>query len=176
MQIFVSYKGYVKVYPMPKVSEYTQALKKSAKDVGAPEVLIEDPHPVQKSKDVKAFCNQIGTTLKFLEESTQWASRAELYIGLMKEATRKDMRDQKSTLVLWDYCAKRRAMIFCCTPRNLIQLQGKTPHTATFGEEGDISNLCRFDWYEWVYLWDGSAKYPFSRLYLGRCLCPMKNE
>ena len=45
-----------------------------------------------------------------------------------------------------------------------------------FGEEGDISNLCRFDWYEWVYFWDGSAKYPLPKLYLGRCLGPMKNE
>ena len=48
MQIFVSEKGYVKVYPMSKVSEYPQALKQFAKDVGAPEVLIVDPHPVHK--------------------------------------------------------------------------------------------------------------------------------
>ena len=94
----------------------------------------------------------------------------------MKEATRKDMRAQHSPLVLWDYCAERRAMIFCLTARNLFQLQGKTPHTATFGEEGDISNLCQFDWYEWVYFWDGSANYPFPKLSLGRCLGPMKNE
>ena len=100
MQIFVSDKGYVKVYPMSKVSKYPQALKKFAKDVGAPEVLIADPHPVHKSKDVKAFCNQIGTTLKILEEYTQWASRDELYIGLMKEATRKDMRSHHSPLFL----------------------------------------------------------------------------
>ena len=64
MQILVSDKGCVKVYPVSKVSEYPQALKQLAKDVGDPEVLIEDPHPVQKSKDVRAFCNQIGTTLK----------------------------------------------------------------------------------------------------------------
>ena len=70
MQIFVSDKGYVKVYPMSKVSKYPQAMKKFVKDVGAPEVLIADPHPVHKSKDIKAFCNQIGTTLKILEEST----------------------------------------------------------------------------------------------------------
>lgn len=67
-------------------------------------------------------------------------------------------------------------MIFCLTARNLFQLQGTTPYTATFGEEGDISNLCRFDWYDWVYFWDGSAKYPFPKLSLGRCLGPVKNE
>ena len=55
MQIFVSDKGSVKVYPMSKVSEYPQALKQFAKDVGALEVLIADPHPVHKSKYVKDF-------------------------------------------------------------------------------------------------------------------------
>ena len=64
MQVFVSDKGYVKVYPMSKVSKYPQALKQFAKDFGSPEVLIADPHPVNKSKDVKDLCNQIGTTLK----------------------------------------------------------------------------------------------------------------
>ena len=67
-------------------------------------------------------------------------------------------------------------MIFYLTARNLFQTQGKTPHTVTFGEKGYISNLYRFDWYEWVYFWDGSEKYPFTKVSLGRCLGPMKNE
>ena len=167
MRIFVSDKGFVKVYPMTKVSDYPQALKMFAKDVGALDVLVADPHPSNKSKDVKAFCNQIGTTLQILEESTQWANRAELYVGLMKEATRKDLCAQHSPLVLWDYCAERRAMIFQLSARDLFQLQGSNPYTATFGEEGDISNLCRYDWYDWVYFWDGSAKFPYPKLSLG---------
>jgi len=92
---------------------------------------------------VKDFCNKIDMTLKILEESTQWVSQAELYVGLMKEATWKDMQAQHSPLVLWDYCAERRSMIFCLTTRDLFQLQGTNPYTATFGEEGDILNLCK---------------------------------
>ena len=120
MQIFVSDKGFVKVYPMKTQSEHPMALKLFAKDVGAPEILVCDPHPSQKSNNVKAFCNQIGTTLKLLEESTQWANRAELYVGLLKESTRKDLCAQHSPLVLWDYCAERRAMIYCLMARNLF--------------------------------------------------------
>ena len=67
-------------------------------------------------------------------------------------------------------------MIFCLTARNLFQLQGTNPYSATFGEEGDISNLCRFDWYDWVYFWDGSSKFPYPKLALGRCLGPTRNE
>ena len=81
MQIFVSDKGFVKVYPMRHQHEYLLALMLFAKDVGAPEILVADPHPSQKSHDVKAFCNQIGTTLKLLEESTQWANQLNCMLG-----------------------------------------------------------------------------------------------
>ena len=86
-----------------------------------------------------------------LEGSTQWANRAELYVGLFKEAVRKDMLQENPPLVFWDYCAERRAAIANMTAKELFQLLGQTPHFATFGEEGDISNICQFGWYEWVY-------------------------
>ena len=87
------------------------------------------------------FCNKIGTTLRLLEQKTQWANRAKLYVGLMKEAVRKDIRLTGSPLVLWDYAAERRADILSLTARDLFQLQGSNPYAETFGEEGDISNL-----------------------------------
>ena len=40
----------------------------------------------QMSSEVKKFCNDIGTTLRALEEGTPWSNKAELYIGLIKEA------------------------------------------------------------------------------------------
>ena len=79
-------------------------------------------------------------------------------------------------LVFWDYCAERRAAITNMTAKNLFQLQGQTPHFATFGEEGDISNICQFGWYEWVYFWETTVKFPFTAHVLGRCLRPAKNE
>ena len=102
------------------------------------------------------FCNKIGTTLRLLEQKTQWANRAELYVGLMKEAVRKDIKLTGSPLVLWDYAAERRVAILSLTARDIFQLQGSNPYTATFGEEGDISNLCQFGWYEWVYFYGNS--------------------
>ena len=53
MQLFVSDKGFVAVYPMVAVKEYIHALRQFAKGVGAPEVLVADPHPTQKKKEVK---------------------------------------------------------------------------------------------------------------------------
>ena len=142
-QLFVSDKGFVAFYPMKKQQEVYLAVKQFAKEVGAPEVLVCDPHPAQIKREVREFCTQIGTTLKVLEAETQWANRAELYIGLMKEATRKDMRISGSPLVLWDYCMERRALIFQITAKKLFQLNGTNPHTLTFGSEADISHICQ---------------------------------
>ena len=70
---------------------------------------------------------------------------------------RKDIQLTGSPLVLWDYAAEQRAAILSLTARDLFQLQGSNPYTATFGEEGGISNLCQFGWYEWVYFYYNSS-------------------
>jgi hypothetical protein len=161
---------------MKKESEYILALKEFAKDVGAPEVFICDSAKTQKKREVKDFCTQMGTTLSILEAETQWANQAELFVGLVKEATRKDLRESGSPIVLWDYCMERRCLIYQVTAKKLFQLHGSTPHTATFGTEADISNLCLFGWYEWVYYRDQQAAFPFQKECLGRCLGPARNE
>jgi hypothetical protein len=156
--------------------DYFLALKQFAKDVGAPDVLVYDPHLAQTKWEVCDFCTQIETTLKVLEAETQWANCAELYIGLMKEATRKDMRSSGSPLVLWDYCMERCALIFQITAKKLFQLNESNPHAMTFGMEDDISNLCHNGWYKWVYFRNVETSVPYQKERLGRCRGPAKNE
>jgi hypothetical protein len=67
-------------------------------------------------------------------------------------------------------------LIYQVTSKKLFQLQGSNPHTATFGTKADISNLCHFGWYKWVYYRDNSQQFPFQKKCLGRCLGPAKNE
>ncbi len=151
MQIFVSDKGFVSVYPMRKKSQFKDCLHLFCKEIGVPNTLVMDKSGEQMSNSVKHFSQQVGLTLRVLEESTQWANRAELYIGLLTEAIRKDLRTSNCPLVLWDYCAERRALIHNLTPRDLFQTAGRTPTEATFGTQGDISNLCHCSWYDWCY-------------------------
>ena len=103
------------VYAIHETKEFLSPLRLFDKDVGAPKILVLDPHSTQKNREVKDFFNKIGTTLKVLENKTQCANRAELYIGLMKEATRKDMWEMHSPLVLWDYDIERRVPIYQVT-------------------------------------------------------------
>ena len=66
-------------------------MKKFSKDVGALDVLVCDLAKTQKKREVRDFCTQIGTTLRILEAENQWENQAELFVGLVKESTRKDL-------------------------------------------------------------------------------------
>ena len=100
VQLFVTDKGFIYVVPMKKKSEVLQAVKQFVKEIGAPDAIICDVAREQISSDMKRFCNGIGATLKALEEGTPWANKAKLYVGLIKEAVRKDMRESNSPIPL----------------------------------------------------------------------------
>ena len=175
-QIFVSDKGFVAIYPMQSKGDFLDALQLFCKEIGVPHTMVMDPSGEQSKKEVKRFMHQVGTTPRYLEENTQWANRAELYIGLFKESIRRDLAESNSPMKLWDYCAERRALIHNATPRNLFQLNGNTPAVATFGKQADISNLCQFKWYQWCkFREENKVQFPFQKVQLGRVLGPMKN-
>ena len=86
------------------------------------------------------------------------------------------MRGKHSPLVLWDYCVERRALIMNAAAKNLFQLRRTNPHTATFANQINISSICQFVWYKWVYFRDSSVDLPYNQEVLGHILGPAKNE
>ena len=144
--------------------------------MGAPDAIVSDKAKEQISQDVHNFCNTIGTTLRALEEGTPWSNKVELYIKLMKEAVCKDMKESNCPLRFWDYCLECRVRIYSLTSRDHIKVRGSNPHMETFGEQGDISNLCQFRWNEWCYFRDHKAPFPHNQEVLGRVLGPARGE
>ena len=118
---------------MKSQSEFETALNWFCKPIEIPVTLVMDTHRAQRSNNVKRFCDQVGTTLRILEKGTPWANKAELYIGLLKEAARKDLRASDAPMVIWDYTMERRAMIHNSVPRPLFQCDSLSPFTVTFG-------------------------------------------
>ena len=174
MQLFVSDTGFMYVYPMKSKSEIPDAVKAFAKEIGVPVSLILDPEGTQKSNELDKITKDMGCKLKFLERKTQWANLAELYIGLLKEAVRKDMKDTDSPLKFWDYCAERRVKINNLTAKNLFQLHGSNANQKITGYPGDISNLCQLGWFDWCYYRDANP-FPKQEEKLGRSLGPAAN-
>ena len=141
-----------------------------------PDAIVSDMAREQVSQDVRHFCNAIGTTQRALEEGTPWSNKAELYIKLMKEAICKDMKEANCPIRFWDYCVERRVEIYNLTSSDHIKVHGSNPHMETFGDQGDISNLCQFRWYGWCYFRDHKAPFPHNQEVLGRVLGPARGE
>ena len=175
-QLFVTDKGYVCVIPMKSESDVSKNFRLFSKRVGAPEDIICDSTRAQKSTEVRQFLTSIGTTLRLLETGTPWSIRAELYVGLMKSGTCKDMKEAGCPLSFWIYCIERRARINNLTAKDLFQLEGRNPQYSITGEEGDNSNLCHFRFYEWCYFFDIGTTFPNSKEILGRVLSPATGE
>ena len=108
IQRFVLDMGYVYVSTMNSVIFFSKYLNIFAKEVGVPEAITADSHKCHKPKEVKLVCHNTGTALRILDGSTQWATKAQLYIGVSREAVRKDMLKEDSPPLFWDYCAERR--------------------------------------------------------------------
>ena len=72
------------------------------------------------------------------------------------------------------YCIERRARINNLTARSTFKLQRNTPHTTLMNNQGDISSLCQFGWYDWCYFRDHGASFPFGKEVLGRVLGPAR--
>ena len=85
------------------------------------------------------------------------------------------MKASNCPLSLWDYCAERCAVVNNCTAKDLFQLQGETAAYHVNGQQPDISNICQFQWYEWVYWRDEKASFPFPSEALGKSLGPAIN-
>eukprot|EP00957_Ditylum_brightwellii_P177532 13522568-Ditylum_brightwellii.AAC.1 len=98
--------------------------------MGAPDALIYDATGEQTSQPMRNSCNEIVTTLRVLKEGTPWANKAELYIGLIKEAVQKDMKELDYPLILWDYYVEQRVQINNLTTKDSFKLNGITPHTS----------------------------------------------
>ena len=77
-QLLVTDKRVFYVVPMKRKSEVLLSIKQFAKEVGHPDSFVADMSREQTSSEVKKFCDDIGTTLRALEEGTPWSNKDEI--------------------------------------------------------------------------------------------------
>jgi hypothetical protein len=70
----------------------------------------------------------------------------------------------------WDDCIIREACVIPHTSLDVYGLEGQVPESKIKGGAVDISTIAEYDWYEWVKFRDTSAKFPVSKIQLGRNL------
>ena len=62
--------------------------------------------------------------------------------------------------LLWDHCIELEALIRSHTTLDIYGLEGQVPETVIYGQTGDISNLCEFEWFQWVMFFLPKETYP----------------
>jgi hypothetical protein len=81
-----------------------------------------------------------------------------------------DLKELNCLMALWCYCLQRsRSEINHATAADNLAFEGTNPHTRMTGQTYDISNLCQFGWYDWVYFRDEKASFPYPKEVLGLC-------
>ena len=73
---------------------------------------------------------------------------------------------------LWDDCLELKMEIRSCTANSIFELKHEVPRTVMKGETANITHLCEFGWYDWVYCRDNAITYPDDKWVLGRWLGP----
>ena len=175
-QLFVSDFNFVHIIPMKRRKDLHHALKQMFKQVGVPPDLICDGAKEQVQGEARKLIHKVNSNIKELEAESPWSNRAELFIGIVKKAIKKDLKDSNCPMVLWDYCAQYRSKIMNATARpTCYALDGQVPWTKMTGQPLDISDICEFKWYEWVYFRDHTSSFPHASEQLGRCLGPALN-
>ena len=99
-------------------------------------------------------------------------NKPELFIGLIKEAVRKDMKESDWLLSFWDYCAERRSQINNLTAKSTFILHGAYTYTSLTGKGGDISNLLQYKWCYWCYYTENKERFHFNQEFLWQVLDP----
>jgi hypothetical protein len=102
-------------------------------------------------------------------------NRAKGTIRELKRATKRAMLKTRTPKRLWDYCLELQAKIRSNTAHDITTLGGQTPETVMGGETADISELCEYDWFQWLWYRDTNSSFPDESRVLVRYMGPAKS-
>jgi hypothetical protein len=171
-QIYCNDLQWTAIYPMKSKKEAHLSLSSFMSTHGAPDFLISDGAKEMTQGDFRRKAREAGVHCKEVEPYSPWSNMAEAGIRELKRATRRAMLKRPSPKDLWDYCIELQATIRSNTAHDLYQLESEVPATWMGMGTSDISNICEYGWYEWIYYRDEKAQFPNDSEVLGRYLGP----
>ena len=73
---------------------------------------------------------------------------------------------------LWYHCLDMESRICSATTLPLFDLDHHTPEAKMHGMSTDISDICEFEFYEWIMFNDSQATFPGTKFHVGHWLGP----
>ena len=170
-QLFATDFGWTRAYPMTSKGLAHEALSVFFKTEGVPPVMMMDNSKEQTLGDFRRKCREADCHIKTTEPHSPWMNTAETQIRETKRGMSRKMLRTQSPKKLWDHCLELETRIRSCTAHDLYKLQGEVPETLMKGSTADISQICAYDWFEWIMYLDNES-FPEDKLTLGRYLGP----
>jgi hypothetical protein len=174
-QIFVNNLEGCRVYPLKMKGDAHTSLDLLFLEEGMPNTIISDDAPELHAGEFRRKCRQVGSYCKETEPYSPLMNCAEETIRELKRATRRAMLKTQMPKRLWDYCLELQAKIWSNTAHNITTLGGQTPETLMEGETADISELCEYDWCQWLYYRDTQSSFLDATKVLVRYIGPAKS-
>jgi hypothetical protein len=171
-QIFTTDFGFVRAFPMKKEKEAHEALSLLFHRDGVPNVMVMDGANAQVEGEFRRKLFDAGCHIKQTEPHTQSSNMGEGAVRELKKGVGGQMLRSGCQKRLWDNCIIREAYVRSHTSLDIYGLEGQVQESKIKikRETVDISTIAEYDWYEWVKSRDTAAKFPVSKIQLGRDL------
>ena len=134
--------------------------------------MIVDNYKEQSLGEFRRKCCEADCHLINSEPYLPWQIFSEGCIKELKKASSRKLISTGSPKVLWDHCIKLMTLTRLHTAHTAYELQGEVPETIMTGQTADISNICDYDWYEWVMFRDNTTSDPYDKQTLDRYIGP----
>jgi hypothetical protein len=137
---------------------------------GVPNIMVMDGSKEQIEGEFMRKLRDAGFHIKQTEPHIQSSNMGEGAVRELKKGVGRHMMRSGCPKRLWDDCINREAYVSSHTSLDIYGLEGQVPESKIEGETVYISTIAEYAWYEWVKLRDTAAKFPVSKIQLGRDL------
>ena len=170
-QVYSASFPWCRAHPMQSKRDAHESVSLLFQRDGVPPKMVADGSKEQMLGKFKKKCGEADCHLTQTEPHSPWMNNAEGCIRELKKGSSRKMIKTGTPKRLWDYALETEALIRSHTAHDTFMLNGEVPETVMKGHTADISNLCEYQWYEWVKFSD-HVSWPNPKLELGRCLGP----
>ena len=154
VQMYATPFHYCLAEPMEAKSDAHKTLDNVWRKVGYPSAMIPDNAKEMTEGQFKHKCQSAQVPIRPVEAYTKNMAQAETVIREVKKGHRRQMIATRTPECLWDLSVVYAAHVHTFTYHNIPMLKGEVPHTVMTGDTADISHLCEFGWYQWVWYID----------------------
>jgi hypothetical protein len=168
--IFCTAFGFVRAFLLKKEKEAHEALSLLFHIDGVPSVVVMDGAKAQIEGEFRRKLCDAGCHIKQTEPHTQSSNMGEGAVHEFKKCVGRHILRSGCPKRLWGDCIIREAYVSSHTSLDIYGLEGQVPESEIKGETVDIYTIAEYAWCEWVKFRDTAAKFPVSKIQLGRDL------